>query len=667
MTRATNEPRRWGTLAVPLAAAGIVGAVATSIGLLFGVLPSDPDAPGLQAMLTLAVVAWGTSGALIGRRRPENPVGLVLAGEAFVIGLASVLDTLARANPDTWLATVNSDGQGYVVPMLLAVPLLLILYPTGRPPTSRWNVVLWLLGVSLATGFVGMGLAPEDPVPWSLLASVLASVAGATGLLASALAVVSVVVRYRRSRGDERQQMRWLALIVLIGASAFILLVVTSSEDDTSTPLNALAGWLFVLSVAVGLPAAIGIAIVRHGLWDIDVVIKKALVAVILTGLIVVPSLVVFAVASTVLTGVGNATLTLIGGLVIGALLVPALRVARHLANRLTYGKRATPYELMTAFGQRASDAYSIDEVLPRLAQLLADGLGASSARVLLRVGPDLHEVAAAGAPRDPEHVVAVTHQGEEVGSLAVAFPPNDPLDADKERVIGDLAGQAGPVLRNVRLIEDLRASRQRLVAAQDEERRKIERNLHDGVQQQLVALNVQLGLLARIAGTDAAKTTEMASLLQSRATEALEDLRDLARGIYPPLLADRGLTAAVEAQARKAAVPTTVEADGIERYSRDVEAAVYFCVLEALNNVAKYADADSAAVRLARTDGRLIFEVRDDGRGFDPVDLGTAGTGLQGMADRMAAIDGDLAVQSTPGTGTTIRGTVRITERGER
>ena len=155
-----------------------------------------------------------------------------------------------------------------------------------------------------------------------------------------------------------------------------------------------------------------------------------------------------------------------------------------------------------------------------------------------------------------------------------------------------DLASQAGLVLRNVRLIEELRSSRRRLVAAQDDERRKIERNLHDGAQQQLVALAVQLKLARTMVERDPAKAAALLDTLQGSATDALEDLRDLARGIYPPLLADKGLATALEAQARKAVVPVTVEADGVGRFPADVESAVYFSCLEALQNVAKYADA---------------------------------------------------------------------------
>jgi signal transduction histidine kinase len=195
-------------------------------------------------------------------------------------------------------------------------------------------------------------------------------------------------------------------------------------------------------------------------------------------------------------------------------------------------------------------------------------------------------------------------------------------------------------------------------VAAQDQERRRLERNIHDGAQQQLVALAVKLRLAGLIAEKDPAKTKAMLDELQSEATGALANIRDLARGIYPPLLADQGLVAALSSQGRKAPVPVTIDADGVGRYSEEAEAAVYFCCLEALQNVAKYSRADGVVVRLREQHGSLTFEVVDDGVGFDPRANGY-GTGLQGMADRLAALDGELTVTSSPGAGTTVTGSV--------
>ena len=197
-------------------------------------------------------------------------------------------------------------------------------------------------------------------------------------------------------------------------------------------------------------------------------------------------------------------------------------------------------------------------------------------------------------------------------------------------------------------------------MAAQDEERRKLERNIHDGAQQQLVALAVKARLTRTLTERDPAKAAEMLEQIEAETQSALEDLRDLARGIYPPLLADKGLEAALSAQARKSPVPVTVTGDGIGRYPQEVEAAVYFSVLEALQNIAKYADATRAEVRLGRDADALTFRVHDDGRGFDP-DAIDYGTGLQGMVDRLAALDGSVSVTSRPDDGTTVDGRIPV------
>jgi len=257
--------------------------------------------------------------------------------------------------------------------------------------------------------------------------------------------------------------------------------------------------------------------------------------------------------------------------------------------------------------------------------------------------------------------VVPVRHGNETLGAITLEKPPNEPLTSAEDGLLRHLASQAGLVLRNTRLtadlretIDELRASRRRLVEAQDAERRKIERNLHDGAQQQLVALTIQLSLLADAAD----KPDVIRQLVPELITElktALADLRDLARGIYPPLLAEQGLVMALRTQAAKCPVPVQLEADQVGRYPQDAESTVYFCALEALQNVVKHAQASAVTIRLeGRADG-LEFSISDDGQGFARPDR--SGSGLQGMSDRLAAHGGTLEVRSRPGQGTTITG----------
>jgi signal transduction histidine kinase len=265
------------------------------------------------------------------------------------------------------------------------------------------------------------------------------------------------------------------------------------------------------------------------------------------------------------------------------------------------------------------------------------------------------------------DRVYPVEQSGELLGALAVRKPSSDPLSPADEKLIADLASQAGLVLRNVRLGEalkarlvDLQAAQKRLVSAQDAERRRLERNIHDGAQQQLVALAVKLKLADGFVERDASKARELLGQLQGETHAALEDLRDLARGIYPPLLADKGLAAALEAQARKSGLPIEVRTEAMGRYPQDIEAAVYFSCLEAMQNIAKYASASSVSVSLAEHGNVLTFAVVDDGCGFDP-DAIPAGSGLQGIADRLGALDGQVSVTSAPGHGTTIEGRLSL------
>jgi len=322
--------------------------------------------------------------------------------------------------------------------------------------------------------------------------------------------------------------------------------------------------------------------------------------------------------------------------------------------------------------------------VLPRMAQVLREGTGAEAATVWLRSGEELRPMATSPdtfvgyqplpmsdgvLPAFPgsTQAIPVRHQGVLLGALSVVTRRGETLTSTEQRLVDDLAEQAGLVLKNVgltadlqRRVEELRASRQRLVAAQDGERRRIERNLHDGAQQHLVAVAVKLGIAQMQAAKDPEKARLSVEALKGDVDEALETLRDLARGIYPPLLAEQGLVAALQAHARKATLPVEVDATGIGRYPQELEAALYFCTLEALQNVQKYAGASSARLRLHANDTELSVSVSDDGCGFD-VEHARRGAGLTNMEDRLAALGGSLHLESRPGHGTTLTATVPV------
>jgi signal transduction histidine kinase len=636
-------------------------------------------ANGLSVIANIVGISIGT---VVAAKRPDNRIGWFFMAAGITLGVSGFGSAYAIhaliVDPGSWpgghFAAWISAWTGFIPIFMLT--FLFLLFPTGEVRSQRWRPVWWLLVVSTVVATIaGAYYATttwNDPYPQS------GTVAG-TGsiilflslfllpLIASLIvSLAAVIVRAIYSTGDERLQIKWFAT----GAALVVLSFLINFTQGQVTPV-----WISVFqSVAfIFLFSTIAIAVLKYRLYEIDVVINRAVVYGTLAVFITMIYAAIVVGVGTLVGGQSSKFLAALAAAVIAIAFQPVRERSRRFANRVVYGKRATPYEVLSDFAERVAGTYAVDDVLPRTAHILAEGMGARSAEVWVKVGSELRTAGSwpsASVSRVPlsEDVAVpgasatapVRFQGELLGALSVTKAPGEALTSADQKLLADVASQAGLVLRNVGLIEELRASRQRLVAAQDEERRKIERNLHDGVQQQLVALNVQAGLLARVGAGDPSKVAEMAGQLQTRATEALDDLRDLARGIYPPLLADKGLGAALEAQARRSVVPVSVETDGVGRYDQPVEAAVYFCALEALNNVAKYAGASAAAVTLRQDDGHLRFTVTDDGSGFDTA-ITSYGTGLQGMADRLDAIGGTLQVTSTPGAGTSVSGSVPV------
>ncbi|MBT8215647.1 MAG: hypothetical protein KJO17_02210, partial [Acidimicrobiia bacterium] len=474
----------------------------------------------------------------------------------------------------------------------------------------------------------------------------------------------------RASGGAERLQYRWvtwaLALLVLQTLFGFFV------PGD----LGPLVSTLVIANIAV----AFGIAITKYGLYNIDVVVSRSFTYGALAAFIAGVYVAVVVGVGEVIGSDASFGLSIAATILVAILFQPVRRRVSRWANRLVYGKRATPYEVLVQFSRRSSELPD-EELLDRVPHLIVEGTGASRATLWVKTGAGFRTAAQwpedepartfrANRFGDPEadFSLPIFHDGDLLGGISLEKQPGETVTPVEETLLGNLASGLGLALRNARLtaqlrrqVDELEASRERVLAAADEARRGLEKDLDSGPQQQLVALKVKLGPTRKLAErAGAEKTAALLAQLEVDAGDAIQAVRDFAGGIYPPLLEAEGLSVAITQQARKAALPVRVHSNGVGRFPRDIEAAVYFAVMEALQNTAKYADAGSASVTLAADGGALAFEVRDDGRGFDLATV-DGGAGLTGMADRLDTIGGRLHIDAAPGRGTVVSGSIPL------
>jgi len=693
--------------------------VCTAVGLLL--LFPNRSTLGSSSFLIIPSafmpgLTYTTLGALIAARHPKNPIGWILAAlgldaaiafvgsEYAILGLHTAPGSLPAA---TWVAWFQT---WLPYPALWAgLPLFFLLFPDGRLLSNRWKAVAWLAVAVAGLQTIVAILTPGpiigsnqgqnhmyrftmNPTGLSELRNLLQTAEAALRLALPLVAIASfsaLVVRFVRSRGEERQQLKWLAY-----AGTILVAAVTPTLIGTDSAANV--GWLLLtFALTLGLPGAAAVAILKYRLYDIDPIINKSVVFAVL-------ALFITGVYVGIVVGIGNLlgaadrpslTLSILATAVVAVAFQPVRDRVQRFANRLVYGKRATPYEVLSQFSDRVAGVYSSEAVLPRMASVLGEATGASRADVWIRLGDEI--VPAASWPAANGHtssplkiegqllpsvpgvsrIVPVRHQGELLGALSINKRPGEALTPVEEKLLTDLAAQAGLVMRNVRLTvelqerlretsaraAELRAARQRLVTAGHVARSPLERNIQAATEPRLLSIAGRIAGARQLMQGDATIATAVLNQLTAEANETLELLRDLARGIYPPLLIDQGPVAALQAYLKKARVPVQLDiARGFatNRFDEQVEGAVYFCCVEALQNVYQHAGAAPTIVWLSATDGRVEFSITDRGPGFDQ-QHGELGPGLQTMSDRVRALGGSLEVRSNPGAGTTIKGSI--------
>jgi signal transduction histidine kinase len=683
-------------LAAPIAAGfAVAGAL---VAVTDEPLPVEIVRPGVVAL-------WAVAGLVLGlRRRHDRLAPIVLAG-AIVAGVGSLAATIVEHRTLDGASAFAWDLALRLSSALLPGVAMHLLFglADGRLATPiRQRAVFGGYVLAAAVGVAGM--AERDRLltwPSALL-----------WVAALGFGLYAANVRYVKAGAIDRRRMQWVGWGMAVATEAAIVIVALRLLTDWPDHAPVVA-----LGITALVPLALTLGTLPTMVARVDRLLTHTVAIAGLTALVVAVYVVVVLGLGRTPTGSerGLLLLSMAAAGLCALVYLPARRRLTERANRLVYGERVSPDELLRTFGQRLTRSIPMDELLLQLTESLRKSMVLQSAEVW--TGQGGHLELAAGVPhRQPDpisigpketpvvaragvsggtwleiwlpaiigpggsgamRVAPVAHAGELLGLITVTRPRDgEPFTEAEDRVLTELARQVALALHNVQLDAALQASldelqvrnaelqesRARIVAAGDAERRKLERNLHDGAQQHLVALAVKLRLTRDAVEDDPADAIAMIDEIKGNLQDAIQELRSLAHGIFPPLLVSGGLAEALPAAATRAVLPVTVDTAGIGRYSAEMEAAIYFCVLEALQNAGKHAG-EGATVRVTITerDGTVGFEVSDDGAGFDAAAVGDHGHGFVNMADRLGAFGGTLTVRSAPGAGTTIAGSLPV------
>ena len=697
-------------------------------GLLLGsltpefLLPPERPTPILATFTALLSLACPTVGALVASRLPANPIGWLFCGMGLLYGARR----LATAYADhALLARPYLPGGEYAAwasmwlgfPALVAAGVFLaLLFPTGRLVSRPRRVVAWTaacgaVAVCLADAmrpgpltayyYVNnpLGASRAGWLAWVVEAS--GSAGGALLSAACAASAVSLVLRLQEAFGDERLRLGWFAygaVPALLGASVMILdravrgfsllfldapfrpvlrlagdLGVLVKEDRVLGPLAELrleANFELLTVLALfTVPVFTGVAVLRYHLYDIDLVINRTL----LYGAL---SVVVVALYVGLVAGFGalfqagtrsNLLVSLVVTGLIAALFQPLRARLQRGVDRLMYGQRRDPYEALSRLGERLEASLAPEAVLPTVVETVAQAMNSPHAAIVLDGEDGPETVAAHGVPEGEPTAVPLAHGDERLGRLVVSPPsPEESFSPADHRLLRDLARQAGAAVHAVGLTRDLRRSRERLVSAREEERRRLRRDLHDGLGPTLAGLTFGLEAAKRMVDERPDAAGELLSRLEAQAQEAVVNVRRVVHGLRPPALDNLGLLPAIRQQAeaygmvegtagvRKPGISLSFEApEPFPGLPAATEVALYRIAQEALTNVARHAGADSCRVRLRADEGALELEVSDDGGGIGG-DAG-AGIGLVSMRERAEELGGTCEVSTPPGGGTRV------------
>jgi signal transduction histidine kinase len=623
-----------------------------------------------QLVYSFIATALALLGVLMTTRRPDHPVSWVLAGTALLWAGGGFAHTYAV---DSLVETPGSppggevaawiDNWAWLPTIALPIGVLLLLVPDGRLPTRRWRVALVAvlagtalaaLGQSASATFELDGTSIDNPLAVDATVAGIAFVVGGVAVVAGVIASFACFVsRYRHSSGDARQQLRWVGLSLAVAFGLGLVGTLTWEVFPYAYVLYALA--------TLALPAGTAVAVLRYRLYEIDLVVNRAAVYGVLTVCVVLSYVLVVGLVGSLLSDPDDVLLSLAVTGLVAVGIQPARERVQRFVNRLMYGERDDPYAALARLGRRLEASLDVEAVLPTVVETIGQTLRLRY--VAVSRGPDdiadngAAAVAAAyGTPDGTPLSFPLLHNGVQVGDLQLAPRPGERLREEDRRLVADLAPHVAAAVHAVGLTEELQGARRRLVGLREEERRRIRRDLHDGLGPALAGLNFTLDAVRNVAPSDLERADGLLASATDQVQTMIGDVRRLIYGLRPPALDELGLVAALRGLAAREGPGVTrihVEApEAVPPLEAALEVATYRIAQEALTNVARHAGARTCTVRLSLEPTALVLEVADDGRGFSQ--SGT-GVGLHTMRERAAELGGTCTIASTTGAGTTI------------
>jgi len=647
--------------------------------------------PVLLVIIPL-IGTWPIIGALIISRHPRHPVGWLLsvgllsaAFDMFFSGYASYgTNVYVGTLPGMTVTLLWLKWSGFPF-ATTAFTLMILLFPDGRPSSPFWQKVAWtavgtllfyLPVQAVEPGFVDpfteifinnpLGVSPSlwailEPL-WLIVMALLA--------LCNLAAVISLIIRLRRARGDERQQIKWLAIPAVVFFSSIPFTILGLVETSAQTLGIAI---IIALPSVAGMVIATAFAIFKYRLYDIDLLVNRTLVYGLLTLFVVGMYILIVGALGSFFQAQGNLVIGLLATGIVAVLFQPLRERLQRGVNRLFYGERDDPIEALSRLGRQLETAVPPKDVLPMLAETIAQTLKLPYVAIQLRVENGDTIAAEYGDPSPEETDFPLLSQGECIGRLVVALrSPGSSFSPAEMRLLRNIARQAGVAVHAVQLTIDLQQSRQRLVTAREEERRRLRRDIHDGLGATLAALNLEAAVLRRSIRPDPDKAEALVDEFRQDIRASIEDIRQLVYALRPPTLDQLGLIEAVRTQAAQCSradaqglsmLQVKVEApEMLPPLSAAVEVAAYRIIQEALTNVVHHAQAQQCTIRLKLADG-LKVEVMDDGLGIANGRQPENGLGLLSMRERAEELGGTCLIEPAAGGGTRVLASLPLVE----